>query len=258
MDGLHATGSDEFDVEKSLNGKRALVTGAAGGIGAACAKRLASEGAWCACADIVRPQQTLETILDIGGNACGFAFDVSEEKSVLAAFAQLEQKGGLDILVHCAGIIQEQPLLSTSAEAFDHVIAVNLRGTFLIGRESIRMMQESGGRIILIASDLGYSGRETYSAYCASKHAVLGLVRCWAKEFAPDVLVNAICPGPIDTDMLSPKNISVEWRQRELDIPLQRFGNPDEVAALACFLAGNESGFITGQGLGINGGSIMP
>ena len=243
---------------RSLQGRRALITGAAGGIGAACAMRLAREGAWCACADIARPQSTPEAIRAEGGRASGFDCDVSRERAVVAMFGELERHGGIDILVHCAGIIREEPLLNGSTEAFDHVIAVNLRGTYLVGREAIRMMQAGGGRIILVSSDLGYSGRETFSAYCASKHGVLGLARSWAKEFAPDVLVNAICPGPIDTDMLSADSMSAQWRERELDIPLRRFGSPEEVAALACFLAGDESGFITGQGLGINGGSVMP
>ena len=87
---------------------------------------------------------------------------------------------------------------------------------------------------------------------------LLGLVRSWAKEFAPRILVNAICPGPIDTEMLGAANMSAEWRARELAIPLARFGKPEEVAELAVFLAGAGGRYFTGQGLGINGGSVMP
>jgi 3-oxoacyl-[acyl-carrier protein] reductase len=105
---------------------------------------------------------------------------------------------------------------------------------------------------------MAYSGRETFSPYVASKHGVLGLVRSWAKEFAPGILVNAICPGPIDTEMLGAAHMSAEWRARELAIPLGRFGQPEEVAALALFLAGEGGRFFTGQGIGPNGGSVMP
>ena len=117
---------------------------------------------------------------------------------------------------------------------------------------------EEPARAILIASDMAYYGRETFSPYVASKHGVLGLVRSWAKEFAPKILVNAICPGPIDTEMLGAANMSTEWRARELAIPLSRFGRPEEIAELALFLGGSGGRYFTGQGLGPNGGSIMP
>ena len=242
-----------------LSGKRVLVTGAARGIGAACAFRLATDGASCICADIGDSTGTVERVRAGGGQSFEIKCDVSNEESVLLLFEDLKRMvGGLDVLVHCAGVIHEKPLLSTSAAEFDRVVSTNLRGTFLVGREAIRVMEGSGGRVILIASDLSYSGRETFSAYAASKHGVLGLVRCWAKEFAPEILVNAICPGPVDTDMLSASNMSLEWRKKETNIPLMRLGRPGEIAGLAAYLAGDESGFVTGQGLGINGGSVMP
>lgn len=193
------------------------------------------------------------------GRAIGLQCDVSDEASVLAAISELQaQVGRIDILVHCAGIIHEKPLLETSAEEFDRVIAVNLRGSFLIGREAIRSMSGRDGRVIMIASDLGYLGRETFSPYVASKHGVMGLVRSWAREFAPGILVNAICPGPIDTAMLDQRNMSPEWRAKELEIPMARFGEPDEIAKTAVFLAGRGASYITGQGIGVNGGSVMP
>ena len=118
--------------------------------------------------------------------------------------------------------------------------------------------QGSGGRVINIASDLAYLGREQFSVYCASKAAVLSLTKSWAREFAPNILVNSICPGPIDTDMLNLENMSPEWRAKESDIPLKRIGQPEEISELAVFLAGPGSTFITGQGIGVNGGSVMP
>ena len=243
----------------SLIGKRALITGASRGIGAACALKLAQAGTWCACADLSDANETVARIEAEHGKAMGMICDVSDEASVMGLAADLKRKiGRIDLLVHCAGIIHEKALLETSAADFDRVININLRGSFLIGRESLRMMQGHRGRIIMIASDLSYAGRETFSPYVASKHGVMGLVRSWAKEFAPDITVNAICPGPIDTAMLDADNMTPAWREKELDIPLRRFGQPDEIAELAVFLAGKGGDYITGQGLGINGGSVMP
>jgi 3-oxoacyl-[acyl-carrier protein] reductase len=244
-----------------VRGKVALVTGAHRGIGAACALALAEQGAKIILADRL---DCVETAKAIPGS---FArqVDVSDEASVLALFkAAQAQHPRLDILVHCAGVIQEKPLLETTAADFDQVIAINLRGSFLIGREALRWMQASDpktadpARAILIASDMSYYGREQFSAYVASKHGVLGLVRSWAKEFAPAILVNAICPGPIDTAMLDAEHMSPEWREKELQIPLHRFGDAQEIGALAAFLAGSGGRYFTGQGIGPNGGSIMP
>lgn len=212
-----------------------------------------------ACLDLASVEETVKTIEDGIGRAIGLQCDVSDEASVLAAISELQARvGRIDILVHCAGIIHEKPLLETSAEEFDRVIAVNLRGSFLIGREAIRSMSGRDGRVIMIASDLGYLGRETFSPYVASKHGVMGLVRSWAKEFAPGILVNAVCPGPINTAMLDQNNMSPEWRAKELEIPMARFGEPDEIAKTAVFLAGGGASYITGQGIGVNGGSVMP
>ncbi len=235
----------------------ALVTGAHRGIGAACAKALAEAGHDVICGDILDCAETVGVIVKGGRNARATLLDVSEEGSVISLFASIDR---LDILVHCAGIIHERPLLETPVAEFDRVIAINLRGSFLVGREAIRTMKRQGGpgRVILTASDLAYAGRETFSPYVASKHGVLGLVRSWAREFAPDILVNGICPGPIDTAMLDAASMSPEWREKELQIPLHRFGSPEEVAALAVFLAGPGGSFFTGQGIGPNGGSVMP
>ena len=242
----------------SFTPRSVLVTGAHQGIGAATARVLAQSGLRIACADIIKPDATVAGLTDHAEGHVSVACDVSDEGSVLAMFAELDKKmGRLDGVVHCAGIIAERPLLDTSVAEFDRVIAVNLRGSFLIGREAIRQMDGCEGRVVLTSSDLGLSGRETFSPYVASKHGVMGLVRSWAKEFAPRILVNALCPGPIDTNMLGVKNMTPDWRVRELDIPLARFGQPEEVAQMAAFLVGPNAGFITGQGIGVNGGSVM-
>ncbi|NEY90608.1 SDR family NAD(P)-dependent oxidoreductase [Tabrizicola oligotrophica] len=231
---------------------RVLVTGAARGIGAACAQAFAASGARVARADLSAP----------AGKDPAFACDVSDAAAVARLAGDLRGLwGGLDVLVHCAGIIHEAPLLQTPIADFDRVIAVNLRGSFLVGQAALGLMTPDADRpprVLMIASDMAHYGRETFSPYVASKHGVLGLVRSWAREFAPGILVNAICPGPIDTDMLGAANMSAEWRARELAIPLARFGQPAEIAATALFLAGDGGRYFTGQAIGPNGGSVMP
>ncbi len=248
----------------TLKDKRALVTGASRGIGRAIATALAAEGAQVAAGYSASPGKAEETVAGItgeGGQAFAVHMDVSDEASVTAGFAEaLAQLGGLDILVSNAGVILEKPLLETSTAEFDWLMGVNLRGVFLVGREGLRVMtaQGTGGRVINIASDLGFFGRENFSAYCASKAGVLSLTRSWAKEFGPHILVNSIAPGPIDTDMLGPEAMSHEWREKEAHIPLARIGQPAEIAAAAVFLAGPGATFMTGQTIGPNGGSVMP
>lgn len=245
----------------SLTGKTAMVTGASRGIGKAIAFAMATEGATVALVARSSTEETRQLILDAGAKAFSYAADVADESQVETLFAEaIPALGGLDILVNNAGVILEKSLLETDTSDFDWVININLRGTFMVGREAIRRMvtENGGGRVINVASDLAYVGREQFSAYCASKAAVIALTKSWAKEFAPRVLVNALCPGPVDTDMLAIDNMSPEWRKKEEDIPLQRVGQPEEIAGLAVFLAGPSATFITGQGFGVNGGSVMP
>lgn len=248
----------------ALDGKSALVTGASRGIGRAIALALAGEGASVALNYRNRAgeaEEVVSRIVGAGGRAFAIQADVGDEGQVREMFAEaVPRLDGLDILVNNAGVQLIRPLLETTAEDFDWVMSANVRGVFLVGREGIRQMVEQGrgGRVINVASDLGYLGREEFSVYCASKAAVLTLTRSWAKEFAPDILVNAIAPGPIETDMLSPPSMSPDWIEKEKQIPLARLGRPEEVAAAAVFLAGPGASFMTGQALGPNGGSVMP
>ena len=179
-----------------LDRQTVIITGAGRGIGAACALAFGAAGAEVICADLNDPADTVRAIQDAGGQAKTVQCDVSDEGSVLSLFEEAAKAGPLNAAVNCAGIIDERPLLKTSAADFDRMIAVNLRGSFLVGREALRAMQGRKGRLIMVASDLAYYGRETFSPYVASKHGVLGLVRSWAKEFAPEILVNALCPVP--------------------------------------------------------------
>lgn len=236
-----------------------LVTGATGSVGRSVAKLMAESGAKVIAVDLDIPSDWRDSPDKAAGNVRKVAADVADERSVEELFTWIGKRHRhLDVLVHCAGVIHEAPLLETALSDFDRVMAVNLRSTFLVGRESIRLMHpRRGGRVILMASDLSHIGRETFSSYVASKHAVLGLARSWAIEFAPGILVNAICPGPIDTATLNAEHVGQDWRDRELDIPLRRMGDTMDIAKMALFLSGSGGSFITGQSININGGSVM-
>ncbi len=179
---------------------------------------------------------------------------------MLALFADINRsEARLDITVNCAGIQLIRPLLETTVTDLDNIIATNLKGTFLIGRESARVMQRQppGGRIINIASELAYTGRAKYSAYCASKGAILSLTRSWARELAPHIRVNSVAPGPTDTQMVSLESLTPEELKEESNVPLGRIAKPEEIAATVVFLAGPGATYFTGQCISPNGGAVM-
>ncbi len=242
-----------------LTGKTALVTGAAQGIGAAAALSLAEAGARVILSDRQDASATLETIKNAGGDARGEVTDVSDESSVAELFKTIAGiEGTLDFTVNAAGILSEGKITDMPIAEFDRILSVNLRGSFLIAQGAARMMQPvKSGRIILVSSELAYLGRADFSAYCASKAGVVGLTRALARELAPDITVNSVAPGPVDTPMLALENMSQEWIDKELDNPLERVGKPREIAALIRFLCGPDAGFFTGQTLSPNGGAVM-
>ena len=239
-------------MNEPLAGTFAVVTGAASGIGAATVQALAARGARVAGIDR-KPAAVPE-----GGLA--LTADVSSEEEVLAAFAALDAAGEVpDVLVNCAGILIERSLVQMTLEEFEGIMRVNLRGCFLVGREAVIRMRDAGrgGRVINIASELAHLGRADYSAYCASKAAVIGLTRSWARELAPDILVNAVAPGPVDTPMLNRETMSPDVLAQESDLPLGRIGRPEEIASVIAFLAGPGATYVTGQTFGPNGGAVM-
>jgi 3-oxoacyl-[acyl-carrier protein] reductase len=240
-----------------LAGKTACVTGGSRGIGRAICLALADLGAEVGFCHFNDTESDV-TLAEINDRTRGFAMsaDVADELAVDGFFdAAGEALGTPDILVNNAGILAEGPLAETEADAFDRVIAVNLRGSFLASRAFVRRAE--GGRIINIASDLGVLGRENMVAYTASKGAIISMTRSLARELAPGFLVNAVAPGSTETDMTSPENMSPEAIAKDLDTPLARFGQPYEIAEMVAYLAGPQSGFITGQCFGVNGGSVM-
>jgi 3-oxoacyl-[acyl-carrier protein] reductase len=232
----------------SLDGKRALVTGAANGIGRATALALAQAGATVIGLDLRATEVGAVRVL-----AC----DLTEESQIVAAVAEAAARlGEFDILVNNAGIMQEASLVETSAAMIDRTFAVNVRGTILTTREALRHLGEDG-RIINVASELAYLGRPNASVYVATKAAILGLTRSWARELAPKILVNAVAPGPIDTNLLAFDTLTPAQQAMETAHPLGRIGQPAEIAATILFLAGPGATFFTGQCLGANGGAAM-
>jgi 3-oxoacyl-[acyl-carrier protein] reductase len=245
-----------------LDGKVAVVTGAASGIGRGIAVAFAGEGADIAVVDIAQQDQAASVLAEVtalGRKALFVRCDVSQEADVAAmTSAVLGHFGRVDILVNNAGIFTQSLLADMSVADWDQVLGVNLRGTFLCTRMLIGQMLERGsGRIINIASQLGQIGGVEAVHYSASKAGVIGLTKALAREVsAAGVLVNAIAPGPISTPLLDGE--TEEWRSAKLaELPMGRFGTVAEVTPTAVLLASDDGAYYAGQTLGPNGGDVM-
>ena len=248
----------------SLEGKAALVTGAASGIGRACALALAGEGAALCLGDIDEAggEATAQMIVDAGGAAAFTRCDVSRKQDVSALLAAAARFGELDIAVNNAGIAGsfDKRLHEADDDVFERVLAVNLRGVWLCMKAELeRMLPRGRGAIVNIASVAGLIGAPKAAAYTASKHAVVGLTRSAALEYAKrGIRINAVCPAYTDTNMVreavvvNPAMGAIMQRA----IPMGRLGHADEVAAAVLWLCSDAASFVTGHPLALDGGLL--
>lgn len=241
-----------------LSGKKALVTGATGGIGGAIAKTLHQAGAEIALSG--SKQEKLDALVaDYGARACGIACDLSNPAAVDTLVAQAEEKlGGLDILVCNAGITRDNLSMRMKDEEWQSVIDVNLTASFKLARAGIKtMMRRRYGRILFVTSVVGWTGNPGQANYCAAKAGLTGMAKSLAQEVASrNITVNCIAPGFIKTPMTDA--LTEDQSKRITDtIPAGTFGLPEDIAAGALYLAGDAARYVTGQTLHINGGMFM-
>jgi 3-oxoacyl-[acyl-carrier protein] reductase len=244
-----------------LKGKVACVTGAARGIGLAIAERFAREGANVAVCDVDLDgaRESAKKLTELGVDARAYGMNVADEESVAAAVKAITGDfGTLDILVNNAGITRDTLMIRMKKDDWDRVIDINLTGTYLVSKAAIRpMMKARAGTIVNIASVVGLIGNPGQANYAASKAGIIGLTKAMAKEFAGrSITVNAVAPGYIATEMT--EHLPDEAKQAFLDaVPFNRPGTPEEVADAVLFLASDESRYITGQVLCVDGGMVM-
>ena len=255
-----------------LSGKTALVTGASRGIGEAIARRFASEGAsvCLAARSLEACEATAKEILRSGGEAFAVACDVTRRESYAPAVAEAARRlKKIDVLVNNAGGSGLTPVDDPDCDPlWDEILHANLTAPFRVTREALPFIPD-GGRIVNQSSVLGRFGVPGYGAYVASKHGIIGLTRTLALELAPrKITVNAICPGWVETAMArkgyeriaKDRGISLD-EAREICAgmaPLKRVLRPDEIAALAAYIASDDAGNLTGQAIVLDGGQVMP
>src|SRR5690625_4413501 len=245
-----------------LKGKNALVTGSSRGIGRAIALELAKQGANVAvnyAGNEEKAQEVVEEIEQLGVKAIKIQADVANEADVKAMIKEvINEFGSLDVLVNNAGANKDNLIMRMKEEEFDQVINTNLKGVFLCTKAAARhMMKQRTGKIVNVASIVGVSGNPGQANYVAAKAGVIGLTKTTAKEFAThNIHVNAVAPGFISTDMTDA--LSEEQQQGMLAmIPLEKFGQPEDVAKTVRFLASSDADYITGQTIHIDGGMVM-
>jgi len=248
---------------RRLENKVALVTGASKGIGQKIAEKFSSEGAYVGInyppGEESNAENVRENIENGGGDAITLKADVSSEEDVKKMVRRFgDSTGPIDIVVNNAGgTIETSPITEMSSDLWDHVVNVNLKGVFLTSKFAIPKMKKKGdSSIINISSQLSFLGDENRVHYCAAKGGVNSLTRSLAHELGPEVRVNAIAPGPIITGKRG--ELTEDYLEhRTKTIPLERLGDPKEVASTAVFLASDEGSYYTGQILSPDGGEAM-
>ena len=246
-----------------LDGKVAVVTGAAQGMGRAVAERFAAEGASLVVVDVRADslQALAASLSDRCVKATARVADISNPEQVTTLIDEtVADLGRIDVVVNAAGILHPTRFEEMTVAEWDRVIGVNLRGTFLVMRAVYPHMKACGrGSIVNFSSTAGLTVSTLGGAhYTASKHGVMGLTKALAKEGGPfGVRVNAVCPGLIDTEMVRATITPDQVRRYEAGFPIGRLGTPDEVAELVLFLASERSAYITGAALNISGGDLL-
>jgi len=250
----------------AMAGKRALVTGAASGMGRATSELLAQDGASVVLADIDigAASAVADAIRAAGGRAVAVACDVASSADVRAAVeTAVRELGGLDVVVNCAGIIRRASVVETTEEEWDRVMAVNVGSVFLTGKHAVPVMAAGGGgSIINISSGWGLKGGPAASSYCASKGAVVNLTRAMAIDHGPqNIRVNCICPGDTDTPMLrsEARQLGLDeaaFLEESADRPIKRLGTGLDIARAVRFFASDESTWVTGATLVVDGGGL--
>lgn len=240
-----------------LSNKVALVTGAGQGMGRAIAQRFAAEGATVVAMDL-NLDAAQQTLAGLSGRHLALALNVADAGAVNAAVEQvLQQLGRVDVLVNNAGTGGMDSFTEMSDEAWARVIGVNLNGAFFCARAAVRAMLKTGGGVVINVSSTSAVSGDGPAHYVSSKAAMLGLTRVMAKELAKSgVRVNTLMPGPTNTPMM--QGIPKEWADAIIaGVPLGRMAEPEDIAKVAVFLASDDSGFVTGQTLAVNGGSAF-
>ncbi|KQY01396.1 3-ketoacyl-ACP reductase [Massilia sp. Root133] len=236
----------------------ALVTGASRGIGAAVAKRLAADGYAVAvnyAGNEAAANATVAAIEAAGGRAIAVRADVAKVDDVKAMFAAIEEKlGRVDILVNNAGILPYVTIAETTDEQFERTMAINVTGTFNTMREAATRLND-GGRIVNFSTSVLHMAPPTYGVYVATKGAVEALTRVFAKELrGRGITCNAVAPGPVATELFLTGKSDELIQQIAKSAPLERLGQPDDIAGVVSFLAGPDGGWVNGQILRANGG----
>ena len=247
--------------EKKFDGKVVLITGSTRGIGLAIAKAFSNEGAVIALNG--RDQRVVEKVQKDIPNSISAAGNVSEVSGCKKAVQSvLDTYGRLDILINNAGIFEKHSIEDTTEKIWDSVMNANIKSVQFCTKEALPALRKVKGSIVNIASESGLNGYPYTTAYCASKGAVVNLTRAMALELAPDVRVNALCPGVVETDMtragFAINGDEEEGIRRQHEAyPLQRIGTLEEAAAATLFLASSEAGFINGVALPMEGGATV-